>query len=77
MRIYLVDGTDEQAALRAAAGAGYPACSVHHSDHLGLYLDAPGISPLHELDLLAAVRVVDPSAGTTAFWIDDEAVSAP
>jgi len=77
MRIYLVDGTGEQAALQTAVDAGCRTCSVHHSDHLGLYLDVPGLSPELELDLLAAVRAVDPSAGTTAFWIDDEALSAP
>lgn len=77
MRIYLAEGTDGQAALRAVVGAGHPGCAVHDSDQLGLYVDAWDVSPVHELDLLAAVRTVDPLAGTAAFLIDDEAVAAP
>ena len=74
MRIYLADGTDEMAALQAARDAGYVGCALRHSDHLGSYLDAEGIGLAQELDLLAAVRCVDPSAGTSAFWMDDDLV---
>jgi len=76
MRIYLADGTDETAALRAAVDAGYRRCTVHYSDHLGVFLVAEGIGLAQQLDLLAAVRSVDPFAGTTAFWMEDEGLPA-
>ncbi|MGB0102519.1 MAG: hypothetical protein WBP61_19730 [Nocardioides sp.] len=73
VRIYLADSADAQAARQAAVDAGFPACSICCSDHLGRYLQVAGVAPALEQELIAAIRAVDPSAGTAGFWLDDEA----
>jgi len=76
MRIYLSDGTDEMAALHAAIDAGYATCVVRYSDELGFYIDVDDIDLVHQLNLLAAVLSVDPTASTTALRPGEEGAPA-
>jgi hypothetical protein len=65
MRIYLTRDVADMAALRAAVDVGFRDASVRYSSNLGYFVECQAVLPELEMALIAAVRTVDPTAGTS------------